>query len=351
VIEAVPDPDDAMPERLVDLARPRPKTDGQGPKVDRWQDGASFILDAPKTVPAIWGDPDSGEVLWTPGEVLKLAGAEGLGKGTLAQQLDRRAGIIEGPLLGFPVAVGAGRVAYIAADRPNQIRRSWARMGSESEREARRLGLTVWWGPLPFDLGREPDRLLPFLARRGEIDTVILDSLGAVATDLASDEAGSRVAWALGSVIAAGIEVVTVYHPRKAAPGATMQLRSLDDVYGSRWITAACGSVIAINGEAPGDVIVEFRHLKPPAAEVGPLTLRHEHERGLTFVHHEADLVEAATDGITAKDAAALVFSTTKPTRNEIEKARRKLDRLVSKKLLDRDDGDRQTPSVYRRAP
>ena len=78
--------------------------------------------------------------------------------------------------------------------------------------------LTVWRGPLPFDIGREPDKLAPFAAEH-EADTLMIDSLTNVALDLVKDETGARVNHALQATIAAGIEVVANHHQRKACSG------------------------------------------------------------------------------------------------------------------------------------
>ncbi|MEK6328248.1 MAG: AAA family ATPase [Actinomycetota bacterium] len=326
------DPDDARaPELGREIARLGEELceNSDAPKGDdQFVDGASFFLDAPEQVEAIWGDSDSGEVLWPKGEPMILAGPDGAGKGSVAQQLAfRRAGVHEGPLLGYPVEASSGRTLYVAADRPRQIARSGRRMVDESDRKALELALSVWRGPLPFDIGREPERLVPFLRQR-EIDTLILDSLGLVAADLASDEAGSRVAHALSAASAAGIEVCAPYHPRKRDQGPE-RVRTLDDLYGSRWITAAAGSVLYLDAK-PGDLIVKARHLKPAAAEVGPLTLRHDHDAGRTEVHEAPDLLDLAGDGITVKDAARTLYEVNDPSANEIEKARYRLDKLAT---------------------
>jgi replicative DNA helicase len=312
---------------------------------ERFADGASFFLDAPERIEAIWGDPESGEVLWPQGEPLILAGPDGAGKGSLAQQLAlRRAGVHHGPLLGYPVEVGPGRVLYVAADRPRQIARSGRRMVGEADREALALALLVWQGPLPFDIGRDPDRLTPFLQQH-EIDTLILDSLGLVAADMASDEAGSRVAQALSAVSAAGIEVCCLYHPRKREQGPE-RVRTLDDLYGSRWITAASGSVFYLDAK-PGDLIVKARHLKPPANEIGPLTLRHDHDAGRTEVYEAPDLLDLAGTWITVKDAARALYEVSDPNPNEIEKARRRLDKLADGGRLHRRT-EQGEPTTYR---
>jgi hypothetical protein len=79
-------------------------------------DGAPFVLDAPTTVPCIWGRGD--EVIWAGGESLTIAGPPGVGKTTLSGQLVRaRLGLL-GTLLGYPVEPTSGRVLYLAMDRP-----------------------------------------------------------------------------------------------------------------------------------------------------------------------------------------------------------------------------------------
>jgi hypothetical protein len=52
---------------------------------DRSRDGASFLVDLPAGVPAVWGHSD--DVLWAEGEPAMLYGGSGVGKSTLAQQV------------------------------------------------------------------------------------------------------------------------------------------------------------------------------------------------------------------------------------------------------------------------
>jgi hypothetical protein len=97
--------------------------------------------------------------------------------------------------------------------------------------------------------------------------------------------------------------------------------------------------VVLLDGN-PGDPLVEFRHLKFPVSEVGPMKVSHDQASGLLTVAEQVDLVAVAqADGsITVKQAALLLFGSA--TTNEIEKARRRLDkRVVAGELVKKDEG------------
>ena len=69
-----------------------------------------------------------------------------------------------------------------------------------------------------------------------------------------------------------GIQWVGLHHPRKQGNDGSKRVNSLDDIYGSGWLTKGTGSVVSLWGDA-GDRVVELLHLKQPADTVGPLTV------------------------------------------------------------------------------
>jgi hypothetical protein len=294
-------------------------------------DGATFVLDSPTEVEAIWGEAE-GRVLWASGEPLLLVAPQGVGKTTIAQRLTLgRIGLCPS-LLGMPVARGEGRVLYLACDRPRQAQRSLARMVGDEDREALAERLEVWCGPLSFSLVKTPAELLR-LAESVEATTVVIDSLKDVAPSLSSEESGQAIALALQELVATGVEVLALHHQRKAQAD-NRKPKTLADVYGSVWIPAACGSVALLWGEA-GDVLIQLDHLKQPAEEVGPLKVVHDHHAGLPTLQEKAELEDllrnAGVEGLTVSAVASWIFSKDTPSRNEIEKARRRLDRLAGK--------------------
>ena len=158
----------------------------------------------------------------------------------------------------------------------------------------------------------------------------MIDSLKDVALGLSEDTPGAAVNQVLQLVVAADIEVVVLHHQRKAS-GDNKKPRSLDDVFGSTWLTAGAGSVVLLWGR-PGDPIVEVRHLKQPAEEVGPLSMIHDGQAGTVAVHKPRDLLTlvagaATRGGLEVREAACVLYGTSDPGDNAIEKARRAAQR------------------------
>jgi replicative DNA helicase len=263
-----------------------------------------------------------------------LVGGNGVGKTTLAHQLvAARLGILE-TVLGWSVVPGQKRVLYLACDRPRQIGRAMQRLFTEDHREVLEQRLVVWQGPPPYDFAKRTD-ILAAMCQKAEADTVVVDSLKDVAIGLSEDAVGSAYNRARQEAIAAGVEVIELHHQKKSGANGGKPT-SIADVYGSVWITAGAGSVILLWGD-PGDPIVEFKHLKQPADEVGPHKVVHDHTRGVSSIQGAVDLLtlaKAFPHGMAPKAAALHLFDTNEPSRNEIEKARRKLDQLVKDGLM-----------------
>jgi replicative DNA helicase len=315
--------------------------------------GARFVLDAPDHVPAIVGS--GSEVLWSEGEHFMLTGPPSVGKSTLAQQVAlRRAGVLDGELIGLPVKADPNRLTlYLALDRPLQIARSMRRM-VEPNNEHQLGQLPVWRGPLPFNLAKDPEALAAFTleiaALHGEdIGTVVIDSLKDVAAPLSNDDVGAAVNRAIACLLAKGVEVLSIHHMRKAT-SENKKPCTLADVFGSAWLTAGAGSVALLWGQ-PGDPIVELSHLKPPADEIGPFELTHEHDHGTISRGDRMDVLtalqHAATDGLTATDAARAIYGS-KATRADIEKARRQLEKLIGQDKARKVESDQTgTPTRF----
>jgi AAA domain/DnaB-like helicase N terminal domain len=290
--------------------------------------GGQAIFADDDTARALWG---AGQlIIWADGEALIIAGAQGLGKTTLAQQLalgwcgfDKYR-----ELFGFPITEGR-RALYLAMDRPRQALRSFRRMVSEDQRDELDDRLRVWKGPPPSDLAKHPELLLS-LCDRAYADLVIVDSLKDAAIPLSDDEVGASYNRARQIACAAGVQMIELHHVRKQQGKKDADL-VLDDLYGSTWITSGAGSVILLTGK-PGDPIVGLRHLKPPAAEVGPYQILHDDLTGRSEIYHEVDLLEVVRKRgqINASDAAEALYDTEKPTSAEKQKAHRHLDRLVA---------------------
>ncbi len=301
------------------------------PRANRAVDGATFILHEPDTIPANWGRND--QVLWAEGEGLLLVGPDGVGKTTIAQQLVLARIGLRDNFLGYPVSRAKGRVLYIAADRPRQAARSFARMVSHTQADELEERLIVWPGPLPINPLTDPTALADF-AQALDATDIFIDSLKDVALDLSKDEAGSRLNISLQECVARHLEICALHHQRKEGRGESGgKPNRLADVYGSRWLTAGMGSVLCVWGDA-GDAIVELLHLKQPAEDVGPLQLLHDHIAGTTTAEVGTSTLEIlneyARTGLEVRKLAERLYQRPDPTRKEIERCRRRLESMVN---------------------
>lgn len=302
-------------------------------------DGATFLLDQNQALKPIWGAGDTN--LWAEGEPLMIVGPTGIGKTTIGQQVVLGRLGLRNEVLGQPVTPANHRCLYLACDRPNQARRSMQRMVDEHDRDILEDMLTFWTGPLPFSVVEDPAALTRF-ARQYAADTIVVDSLKDICHKLSDDEHGSKTNAALQELVASGIEVIVLHHQRKQGPGAKKEgpPKSIDDVYGSTWITAGMGSVLLVWGQ-PGDPLVDFSHLKSPAEQIGPWTIRMDFDLGYSTVEEEANplkIVASAGRGASVNLVARVMYKTEEPTKNEQEKARRRLDKLVAQGLIHREE-------------
>ncbi|MBN7300447.1 AAA family ATPase [Mycobacteroides abscessus subsp. bolletii] len=318
-----------------------------GPAGDRYIDGGSFVLDIPDTTPAVWGRGD--DVLWAEGEGAMIAGPQGVGKTTLAGLLVRGL-LVGGDVLGYPVK-GGYRVLYLAMDRPRQIARALRRQLGDLDREVLAEKLVVWQGPPLSDLAKQPQLLLD-MAFTIRANVVVVDSLKDAAIGLSNDEVGAGWNRARQALIAHGGQILELHHTRKSTPGGDSS-SAVDMIYGSTWLTSGLGSIIHLSGE-PGDPIVKLRHLKQPANDVGPLEILHDGSAGSMSLQGAVDLIAMAREayhqhgtGIVAAAAAARMHETDHPNKNDIEKARRKLEGYVKSGRLRRNGKHSQTGAVF----
>lgn len=321
----------------------------------RIADGAAFVLDADLSITPIWGEAEA--VAWASGEPMMIAGPTGVGKTTLLQQVVLSMLGIRGDVLGLPTRPVNGRVLYLAMDRPMQIKRSLHRMVSEENRPLLMDGLLGWSGPLPFSVVEEPHTLAAFAEHHGA-GAIVIDSLKDLAPGLAKDEIGATVNIAMQEVVARGIEVAALHHTRKSESGQGRRPATIDDVYGSTWITAGMGSVLSVWGTEAGALVADIDHLKQPVDHIGKgarLTIHHNHADGTTTLADRPDvfaILNTASGPLTVSDVAALFHQTDAYTASQREAVRRQLEDLHEAGRAHKTPGTRGgkgggTPNTY----
>ena len=308
--------------------------------------GSVFILDAPDEIEGIWGVHPN--VLWAKGEGFMIAGQQGSGKTTIAQQLVLRlAGVLSGNLLGLPVPQLPDNkaVLYLAMDRPLQARRSFRRMAHDSSPEMRALmdrKVHDWMGPLPGDVTgammADPYALAnwvkeTFNTEEVSIGAVVFDSVKDIMPDLSDGKVGQAINSCWQGLLQEGIEVLALHHDRKSSGGES-RTTDIDAIYGSAWLTSGLGSVVKIIGD-PGAEEVTLHHVKQPGELVGPIPALHDHTAGITVVNEaerlrtvEEILLEARRVMSTSEISTALYGTVEK---KDLQATRRRLRKAVEK--------------------
>jgi replicative DNA helicase len=231
--------------------------------------GDRFILDPDDGLDCLWGEGDT--ILWAAGEPLLVCGPDGSGKTTIAQQL-ALARMRGGVFFGYRVEQDEKRLVYLAADRPRQAKRSWRRMVQDEDSDLLRDRLTVLSGSI--QLGDIPE-----IASELDAGTVVIDTLGAVSPgDIGTDACGLAIYHTLQGLVANGVEVLLLHHTRKQGE----HWRGLQEVHGSRWITACLGSVLLLGGK-PGTHKTFMRHVKQPASPAPHMEIHHDHRHGKSY--------------------------------------------------------------------
>ena len=286
--------------------------------------------------PALWGHAD--EILLADGESLFIVSPTGVGKTTLATLLVRALCGLDDAVLGYPVR-SVGRVLYLAMDRPAQIRRAMRRVFAEDEADVLNDRLVIRPGPVPHDLGKQPDTLVK-LAHEAKADVVVLDSVKDACTRLSDDEAAGNFNRAVQHCLANGIAVIALHHQRKGTNGE--KPNRLEDVYGNTWLTAGAGSVVLLWGETGGGV-AELIHLKSPSTPVGISRIEINTSTGAMTADTGWDplgYLLGRANGSTIAEAGQAMAGRS-PSAADREKARRRLDALVSRGLATRYEGQR----------
>lgn len=302
-------------------------------------DGETFIFKEIIEIESYWGRGET--VLWPKDEGLMIAGPQGIGKTTIEQNLLlRRVGIGQGALYGFPIDVDEDEdhlYLYLAMDRPAQARRSIRRMVADNpvDREIVSNRLRFWAGPLPINPLARPETLLDWAtAYCGRVPAAIFcDSYKDLAVGLSKDDVGASLNLMVQRLIIEGCQWVGAHHHRKRSGEARSTVpQTLDDVYGSTWLTSGLGSVLMAWGE-PGAQAIELHQLKEPSEKMLPLHLVHDPGSGWLGVD-EDEQMEPVTIigrrgelGITVRELAVELFGG--HSRNDLTRARQTIRRLT----------------------
>ena len=165
---------------------------------------------------------------------------------------------------------------------------------------------------------------------------MIIDGVEDAVTGMSREEPAQLWNNTVQKAAVADVGVIALHHCRKAQVG-NKKPNTIDDVYGSQFLSAGFGSVICLWGE-PGDPVLEFGHIKQPANPCGPRRMWVS-ERGTCVPYLEGDGLAGriGPEGIAVEDAARLMG---KSGPAGIEQARRKLRQLTREGVLKEEPGD-----------
>lgn len=268
-----------------------------GPWDGPWRSSAALLWEDCDEIPVIWGPGDT--PLWAEGESLMLVGPPGAGKSTLAQGLAAaRIGLLD-EVLGYPVKDDGGRVLYMAADRPRQIRRGLRRrFGKESDLDR----LVIREGPPVLDLADPLNaRWVLEQAQKVGASTVVVDSIKDVLSSPSEDGSANSYNRARQMLVSGGVNLIEIHHNRKTTTEGRGGQGGLDDVYGSRWLTAGAGSVLTLvpprGHEDDERRTVWLRQPKALADNHRPVLLTLDTDAGLLERAEEPETLESRITG------------------------------------------------------
>lgn len=304
-------------------------------------DGLSFLAPDEPDEPPLWGHEDVA-ALWSSGESLFIVGPPGAGKSTLAHLVVfGRLGLLP-DVFGFPVTDDGRKVLYLAMDRPKQIQRAMRRLLRPEHRDALTERLLFHKGPLPVSLTSSDEHrdYLRDLALKYGAGAIVVDSIKDVLPDASDEKSAGRYNSARQSALAAGVEWIELHHNRKAN-GTNKAPNTLEDVYGSRWLTAGAGSVISLWQDEPGSPVISLSHLRASGEKWRDTTLILDPEAGTLTTEAQETLEEFARrnpKGFTVMQATAALHP--KGTKGKTESVRLKVKRLAAKGVLELCSGE-----------
>lgn len=253
-------------------------------------DGDEFLFGEVASDVPIWGEGDN--LLWVEGGGLMIPSDQGLGKSLTAQQIiAARLGVGPRELLGLPITpLDPGKVVvYLALDRPRQIARSMARLfRTRDERAIAKARLKIWTKPMPIDILGDPYAFADWIQDTfgSNVGDLIIDSVKDLTpANLSDGDVGQSLDMAWKECRARGMNTLILHHERKTGNNESRANRqpSLDNIYGSVWLTSGMDSILHISGKQ-GENLVRYTHLKAIINMLDPVDAIHDQENGRTSV-------------------------------------------------------------------